>query len=305
MIVESVRVICDVHPRMKVEASTGSPGNLTENQLTALISLLGDEDQAVYETVRAKLLSYGSAVCDPLQRCTLSDDPLLRRRAQELVDFFGRQASDTAFVSFCLKQGEDFDIEEGALLLARTRYPSLNAQAYSALLDSFAAHLKERVAFAMHPERMIAAINHYLFDELGFSGNEENYYDPDNSYLNQVIDRRTGNPISLCLVYLLLGKRLQLPLAGIGLPGHFVCRFQSATDELYIDAFNGGKLLTKADCIQYLIQTNHSLQAGYLSPVTPRRILLRICANLHQIYSETESEEETSRIQRYIVALAK
>jgi regulator of sirC expression with transglutaminase-like and TPR domain len=290
---------------MKVSGSTDSLVKLTEGQLAALITLLGDEDQAVYETVRAKLLSCGIGICEPLRPYTLSSDPLLRRRAQELIDYFGRQESDTAFVSFCLKQGEDFDIEEGALLLARTRYPSLNLAAYNALLDSFAAELRDRIALFTHSERIIAAINEYLFDELGFYGNEENYYDPANSYLNQVLDRRTGNPISLCLVYLLIGKRLRLPLTGIGLPGHFVCRFQSVTEELYIDAFNEGKLLTKADCTRYLIQTNHSLQAGYLSPVTPRRILLRICANLHQIYSELELGEETSRIQRYLVALAK
>ena len=101
---------------------------------------------------------------------------------------------------------------------------------------------------------LLLIINHYLFDELGFTGNEENYYDPENSYLNRVMDQRTGNPINLCLLYMLLARRLRLPVAGIGLPGHFICRYQSTAAEIYLDPFNRGKFLTKADCVQYLAQ---------------------------------------------------
>ena len=138
---------------------------------------------------------------------------------------------------------------------------------------------------------------------LGFTGNEQNYYDPENSYLNRVVDRRTGNPINLCLVYLMLARRLRLPVSGIGLPGHFVCRFQSSSEEYYINVFNRGKLWTKADCVQYLLQGNYNLQDDYLVPISPRRMLMRICGNLHQIYRHLEMTEETTRFQRYLIAL--
>jgi regulator of sirC expression with transglutaminase-like and TPR domain len=144
-----------------------------------------------------------------------------------------------------------------------------------------------------------------VFVELGFGGNEENYYEPENSYLNRVIDRRTGNPINLCLLYILLARRLRLPVAGIGMPGHFVCRYQSTAFELFIDPFNHGKFLTKAECVQYLVRGNYSIRDDYLSPVTPRRMLLRICGNLHQIYLHQEQTDETTRLQRYLVALAR
>jgi regulator of sirC expression with transglutaminase-like and TPR domain len=120
-----------------------------------------------------------------------------------------------------------------------------------------------------------------------------------------VVDRRTGNPISLCLVYLFIARRLRLPIVGIGMPGHFLIRFQSSTGEVFIDAFNRGKLLSKADCVKYLLHTSHGFQEGYLAPVSPRRVLLRVCSNLHQIYAQLELAEDTSRLQRYIVALAK
>jgi regulator of sirC expression with transglutaminase-like and TPR domain len=106
-------------------------------------------------------------------------------------------------------------------------------------------------------------------------------------------------------VYLCVSRRLQLPVVGIGMPGHFICRYQSPTDEIYIDAFHRGRLLTKADCVNYLVQSSYGFQEGLLSPATPRRVLLRMCANLHQIYLHLKLAEETCRVQRYVVALAK
>ena len=290
---------------MKALATSKTSERLSESQRAALITLLGDDDAAVHQTVRTKLLSFGVQVVDWLRPCTLSNDPLLRRRAQEIINFFGRQSADERFLSFCASRGEDLPLEEGAWLLAQTRYPTINLAAYEALLDAFAAVLRTRVDFTADVEQIIGAINAYLFQELGFTPNEANYYDPENSFLNRVMDERTGNPISLCTIYLLLARRLKLPVTGIGLPGHFVCRYQTSTTEIYIDAFNRGKLLTKADCIKYLLHTHHGLEEGYLAPVTPRRMLLRMCANLHQIYLHNEQAEETARFQRYLVALAK
>jgi regulator of sirC expression with transglutaminase-like and TPR domain len=290
---------------MKSVVSAKTTDRLSESQRAALISLLGDDDPGVYQTVRAKLLSFGEQTVEWLRPHTLSGEPLLRRRAIEIINHFGRKEADDRFMAFCASRGEDLPLEEGAWLLAQTQYPDINLDAYGALLDAFAASLKCRIDFTAPSEQIIGWINNYLFQELGFAPNEANYYDPENSFLNRVIDHRTGNPISLCTIYLLLGRRLKLPITGIGLPGHFVCRYQTSTAEVYIDAFNRGKLLTKADCIKYLLHTHHGLEEGYLAPVTPRRMLLRMCANLHQIYLHNKLSEETARFQRYLVALAK
>lgn len=278
---------------------------LSESQRKALINLLGDDDPAIYQTVRDKILSFGENAGVWLRPYRLSSDPLLRRRAREIVQHFDRQEADTWFLAFCLGHGEEFDLEEGIWLLALTQYPDINVEAYRALLDNFAGELRERIDFNETHKEILTTINNYIFDELGFSGDEENYYDPQNSYLNRVMDRRRGNPINLSLLYLLLARRLQLPMAGIGLPGHFICRYQSTSDEIYVDAFHHGKFLTKADCIQYLVNGSHSLQDEFLAPVSTRRMLMRICSNLHQIYAQLELGEETTRLQRYLVALAR
>jgi regulator of sirC expression with transglutaminase-like and TPR domain len=282
----------------------GSPA-LPESQRAALVSLLVDEDPAIYEIVRNKILSYGTAACDWLRPHALSADPVMRRRCQEILNRLARGSGDDRFLDFCLHHGEELDLETAVFLLAQTQYPDANTEAYRALLDNWAGELRERIDFRGGAERILGEINQYLFGELGFTGNPHYGDHPENGYLNRVVDRRTGNPISLCAIYQFVARRLHLPVAGIGLPGHFICRYQSSRAEVYIDAFRGGKFWTKGDCIRYLIQTNHGLQEGYLAPVTPRRMLLRMCANLHQTYSQLEMVEEATRVQRYLVALAK
>jgi regulator of sirC expression with transglutaminase-like and TPR domain len=282
------------------------PEELSESRRAALLTLLADDDPAIYRSIRQKILSLGPNATEWLRPHVLSRDPALRRRTQEILLSFDRQTADNYFLGFCLKHGEELDLEQGAWLLAQTVYPDINVSGYRALLDSFAGDLQEQVNLKSGtPERALTAVNEYLFAELGFTGNEEEYNDPENSYLNRVLDRRTGNPINLCVVYLLVARRLRLPVAGIGLPGHFVCRYQSSATEIYIDAFNRGKLLTKADCVRYLLQGNYSVRDDYLAPVSPRRILLRICSNLHQIYLHLDRTEDATRFQRYLVALAR
>lgn len=278
---------------------------LSDAEQRALLLLLADDDPSVYQTVRQRILAEGDAALKWVEPATRSDDPVQRRRAQEIIRYVKSRAADDRFLAFCLNSGEDLDIEEGALLLAQTQYPEINVEAYSALLDGWASDLRERVDFGAPAAQIIGDINEYLFKNLGFHGNEQNYYEAENSYFNKVIDRRKGNPISLCLVYLFLARRLHLPIAGIGMPGHFLCRFQNTTDELFIDAFNNGKVLSKGDCVKYLLHTRDGFKEAYLSPITPRRTLLRVCSNLHQIYSQQARKEDISRFQRYIVALAK
>ncbi|MGB7769322.1 MAG: transglutaminase-like domain-containing protein [Verrucomicrobiia bacterium] len=276
-----------------------------ERRHAALLNLLGDENAEVYQAVRGQIMAEGGGACEWLRPHVLSDDPLLRRRVQEILRHMDRQTGDNRFLTFCLNHGEEFDLESASWLLAQTQFPEINVEAYQALLDGYANALRERTDRHGRAGAVLGKINDYIFDELGFKGNEQHYYEPDNSYLNRVLDRRTGNPITLCLFYMLLARRLRLPITGIGLPGHFICRHQSASGEIYVDVFNRGRLLTKADCVHYLVRGNYDLREEYLAPVSPRRILLRICSNLHQIYLELGLQDDATRVQRYLVALAR
>lgn len=280
------------------------PDTREEREKAALLRLLGDDDPEVYSVVRQRIVSFGPEVCAWLRPHTLSSDPLVRRHSQEIIQHFERREADREFLLFCLRKGEDLDLETGALLLARTAYPSINTEAYRALLDSFSEAIAPQLDPGLDPRELLGVINRHLFTELGFRGDEATYFDPRNSYLNQVLDRRKGNPISMSLVYLLVARRLRLPVAGIGLPGHFVCRYQSTLETVYIDAFEQGRLLTKADCVQFLLHSAFGLHEQFLAPVTSRRMLMRMCGNLHQSYLHLDAKDEARRMQGYLAALS-
>lgn len=291
---------------MNISVKPAAAAVLTENQRAALITLLTDDDPTVYQAVRGKILACGQPARAWLRPHTLSSDPVLRRHAREITRHLARQTSDDHFLAFCLKHhGDQFDLEQGVWLLAQTQYPDTNLEAYQALLDSYAAELRERINPAAKPRQTLSVINRFLFEQLDFRGDEKDYYDPDNSYLNRVMDRRLGNPISLCVIYLLVAQRLKLPVVGVGLPGHFLARYQNSADEIFIDAFYRGRFLTRNDCTHHLLRGNYPLNEAHFSPASPHRILTRMCANLHQSYRRMALANEVARLKRYVVALAR
>jgi regulator of sirC expression with transglutaminase-like and TPR domain len=291
--------------RMNQDVRSASAAGLSESQRAALLTLLTDDDQMVYHTVRGKILSCGPSAADWLRAHTLSGDPTLRRRAWEIVLHFDRQAADNRFLAFCLAHGEDFDLERGAWLLAQTRYPEINVEACQALLDHCASRLGERLVPGGEPRQVLETLNQCLFQEMDFAGSREGYHVPDNSYLNRILDRRTGTALGLCVVCLLVGRRLKLPMAAVGLAGHFICRYQASAGEIYFDPFHRGQLLSKADCLQYLFRANHRTVDETLAPASARRMLLGLCADLHQSYVQLEMAAEMTRLQRYLVALGR
>lgn len=283
----------------------GSLASVPEKQRAALITLLADEDVEVYRTIRDKILSYGQPAREWLHTYHLSNDPVLRRRAMEIVDQLDRAVNDQCFHEFCLRCGEDFDLEQAAGLLARTRYPDAHLPAYTALLDQWAKEVAERIEGEKTPETILTALNKKLFLALGFRGDEQHHLAPASCYLNCAMDGRAANPVTLSLIYLLIARRLRLPVTGIALPGYFLCRYQSPTREIYIDVYHKGKFWSKADCVKFIQTTQIGLQEAHPTAVTPRRILLEMCKSLHQIYEHLEMRQEAARVQRYVMALAK
>jgi regulator of sirC expression with transglutaminase-like and TPR domain len=174
------------------------------------------------------------------------------------------------------------------LLIAREEYPGLDAQTYLDQIDRFAAALDGRLsaASATGPDRQVAELNALLFGEEGFRGNAGNYYDPRNSYLNDVFDRRLGIPITLSLIYVEVGRRAGFPLRGIGFPAHFLVAFD-AEPRLLIDPFNCGRVLSVDDCaglLQQMFGNSGRLEPSHLHATPPREILARLIGNLKLAY---------------------
>ncbi|MDW8308650.1 MAG: transglutaminase-like domain-containing protein [Verrucomicrobiales bacterium] len=282
------------------ESPVAATPALRESEKAALITLLGDEDPAVYEAVRSKLLSLGAAAQEWLRPHMFSRNRLVARRVSEIVQAIGREEAHQRFRRFCLTHADHFDMEEAAWLLAQTTDPEINVEAYQAVLDEFAAELRPRTALFRRGSQILSRVNDFLFREQNFSGHSESEDEPEHCYLNRVLDRRVGNAHTLCLVYIAVAKRLELPIAPVDLAGHFLCRYQTAAEEIYIDAFHHGRLLTRADCVHHLIRTQAEVKDNYLSPVSSRYWMQRLCEHLAGLYEAAEAPAEAARIREYL-----
>jgi regulator of sirC expression with transglutaminase-like and TPR domain len=176
---------------------------------------------------------------------------------------------------------------EAALAISWEEYPHIDLSSYREALDDMATDLQPRVEGVNYPLKVIGEINRYLFEEQNFCGNENNYYDPRNSFLTDVITRRLGIPLTLSVVYMAIGDRIGFPLEGVSLPGHFIVRPQRSDIEVFIDPFANGEILFKQDCAAKLAQiygAEAELKPEYLETVGVRRILERMLMNLKLIY---------------------
>ena len=186
---------------------------------------------------------------------------------------------------------DQIDLAAAAFYIAQEDYAHLDLEIYLNTLNTMAAEVEERLPTERYPLKVIQTLNTYLFEDLGFSGNQENYYDPRNSYLNEVIDRRLGIPITLSLIYLAVAERIDFPMVGVGMPGHFLIRPTIDEMEVFVDPFHGGAILFEDDCknrFQQLYGPQAQWHPDFLSAVPPKSFLLRLLTNLKFIYIEQQ-----------------
>jgi regulator of sirC expression with transglutaminase-like and TPR domain len=195
------------------------------------------------------------------------------------------------FAELTGRSDERVDLARAALAIARWEYPGLDVDAYLERLDALARGV-DGVRRSADPVGRLHRLREYLFVEQGFAGNRENYYDPRNSFLNDVLDRRQGIPITLGLVLMEVGKRLGLAVEGIGLPGHFIAGARFGDSQILLDPFNAGALLTPEACEKLVgraLGRKVALKAENFAAVTRRQFLARMLANLKGIYWQREA----------------
>jgi len=215
-----------------------------------------------------------------------------------------------------IARAPDSDLATVALLIARLEYPKLDASPYLDQLDRMGETARQRVAgllnLADDPQEPIQALNAYLFEEQGFTGNEREYNDLRNSFLNEVLTRRTGIPITLTIIYIEVARRAGMSLQGVNFPGRFLVRFQSRTatgelgSELILDPFHGGAVLSENDCRNLLrkhVGQTAAFDRHLLVGTTKTQILIRMLVNLKQIYLNMRSFPQGRAITELLLAL--
>ena len=270
----------------KAARELGTSSEADERALSALIDLLADKDPTVRARLIPHLLEHGDRAITALVgsdrtgshaiHITDALDQVRQAKTFEAMERFGRAGSAVT-------------AEDGALLIAQLVNPRLDPREVRGELDSLALSAPDLVHHD-DPSTGLQALAVYMHKTCKFTGNTINYTDPANSLIDQVLDRRVGLPITLCVVYLAIAARLDLPLEGVGLPGHFVVRQPRIKDTPYLDPFNRSQLLHESSCREIVERLGYTLsQSGFVA-ASPQETAARIARNLVVAYRNNPNE---------------
>lgn len=273
-------------------------------QISYLIQLLTDRDEFVREKVRLQLTELGEDALPFLEMAIRGEDVALRVQAQGVINAIFPKKLREKFRELAQKGlGRDVDLEAGMLLLMKFGYPDSDPEACRKKLDSLAYKLEQNLAPDADPSETVLALGHLLFQQEKFRGNQKDYLNPDNSFLNKVLENKTGLPIVLSALCVLVAGRLGLPIVGVGLPGHYIAKYNLPKNAIYFDPFHQGRLLTRANCIQIVEQFGQPFEEHFLSQATHRETLIRMMNNLVQVYRGSNELEKAETLSGYIKIL--
>jgi len=227
------------------------------------------------------------------------DQPMHHTAPAELIENFSLFSSPDL-------EDEKIDLIRAGLAIARTEYPGLDIEEYASRIERMARRVAA-MAPVLDPQRALAALNTVLFDEAKLRGNRENYYDPRNSFLNDVLDRGLGIPITLAVIYMEVARRVGFQLSGVGMPGHFLLKhYSEGGQEILIDCFNRGDVLSRQDCqtrLDEIYSGEMSLRPEFLHPISRRQILTRMLNNLKTVYLSSRNFRKALPIADLILVI--
>lgn len=275
--------------------------NLAE--ISALVKLLDDPDEEVYQHVQQRLLEYGNEVITYLESAwEQSLNTVLQERIENLVHAI--QFNSVKEDLNLWYQSGAFDLLQGAIVINRYQYPDLDEQNIINQIEDIKRDIWLGLQYEMSSIEKIKLINHVFYNQYGFSGNTKNHHDPQNSYLSQVLESKKGNQISLAIIYATLAQKLDIPVYGVNLPQHFILGYidESNADKeygvlFYINAFNKGAIFGKHDVDQFLRQLNLEPQPGFYSPCSNTEIIRRIIRNLISAYENLGASDKVEELK--------
>lgn len=261
-----------------------------KTEIESLIYLLEDPDPFVKQHVVDRLITLGEQAIPVLDEYRVtSHDDMREDDINNILYTITFESLEQEFLNLIDSGIETLnDLEEGVFLLAKLENPTLRTEIYRQQLDKMADILLDRIQFTVDPIEQMRILLHFVFYEENFSGAEENYFDPANSYVNKVIDRKTGIPISLALVVLFIANRINLPVFGVNMPMHFLLKFQHDTEQIFIDPFHKGKIVSMNQCAYFLKMNGVKPESYYFDNAHPRDILARNIRNLIHSYEKQD-----------------
>lgn len=275
---------------------------LTPGELNALVSLLDDSDREVRMHVRDRIISLGNDIIPFLEKkWENSFNPDIQKEIEELVHDLQFSLLKERLIDW--RDTDDRDLLTGLWIINTYQYPDLeyaklNAEMHQIYFDVWTAFKSD-----LTPYEQVRAINNVLFNTLRFSANSKNFHSPANSMLSSVLDSKRGNPLTLCSIYLLVAKKLGLPIYGVNLPNLFVLTYKSADVTFYINAFNKGLIFSRKDIFNYLEQLKIEPKPEYFEPCGHLQMMVRMFRNLENAFEKLGESDKVEEIKELIELL--
>lgn len=279
-------------------------------EIASLIRLLDDPDTEIFTHVHNRLKSYGSEVIAYLEGAfEQAFDPVQQDRIANLVHEiqFGSVKNELQL----WQQSGAFDLLQGALIINKYQYPDLDEQKVINQIAAIKRDIWLQMIYEASPSDHVKLINHVLYGIYGFSGNTTNHQDPQNSYLNQVLETKKGNQISLAIIYSVIAQKLDIPVYGVNLPQHFILAYLDASQQsefesgilFYINAFNKGFIFGRRDVDMFLKQLNLKAEKQFYEPCGNTEIIKRVLRNLISAYEQLGSTEKVKELTELLMIL--
>jgi regulator of sirC expression with transglutaminase-like and TPR domain len=271
---------------------------MKQSEIRALISLLDDEDYEVLNHVETKIRSMGDTVIpyleDRWEESSLS--PLMQKKLEDLIHDLQYNAFYDRLLNWRDTGSED--LLEGMWAIATYQYPELSLEKLRQDVEQIYYEVWLEIRDGMHPMDQIKTLNSVIFGKLKFGANTKHFHSASNSMLNIVIELKKGNPISLCVIYLLVAQKLNLPIWGVNLPNLFILTYKSGNMQFYINVFNRGLVFSRVDIDNYIAQYNFPQNEIFYQPCNNLDIIRRVLRNLTLAFEKVGDDDKVKEIER-------
>jgi regulator of sirC expression with transglutaminase-like and TPR domain len=269
------------------------------NEIKALVSLLEDDDHEVVNHIEAKIMSMGDVIIPFLELEWESQfNPNVQKRIEDLIHILQLNSLKQKLKEW--KENEQDNLLKGIFLIATYQYPDLDYKKIKKDVDKiyYEAWLSHRTYAS--PFDQVRNLNHIIFSKLGFTSNTQNFHAPGNSMINIVLESRKGNPIALCMIYMMVANRLKMPVFGVNLPNLFVLTYKSDETQFYINAFNKGLVFSKSDIDNYISQLRLKPNDKFYQPCSNLEIVQRILRNLIMAFERLSEAEKVKEVKEIL-----
>jgi regulator of sirC expression with transglutaminase-like and TPR domain len=276
---------------------------MKEKELKALVSLLDDSDEQVITHVEQKILSIGKDVIPFLEHEWESNlNPSVQSRIEELIHTLQYELLRERLKDWY--SGKEHDLLTGMWILATYQYPDLELEKLKQELEQIYYETWLEFRPDLYPFDQVKVINGVLFTKLKFGANTKNFHSPGNSLINVALESRRGNPITLCVIYMLVAQKLKLPVYGVNLPNLFILSYKDDNHQFYINAFNRGLIFSKQDIENYIHELHLVQQPSFFEPCTNLDIIRRALRNLVMSFEKMGEHAKADEVKVLLVEIS-